>query len=181
MHSPDLSLRKLSRKLTAEELRSRWFLSLLRDMFETLYSHPSAIGLAAPQVGVQIQLAVLDVKRNGVEPLVLINPQYRSNDGEQIVSTEACLSVSGVVGDVLRYRRVEVTTLDLAGCERVLCGEEFLACALQHEIDHLQGVLYIDKLIAPQTLQPQPTKANRLAAMAMETLAADGYETGMKD
>ena len=121
---------------------------LAADMLEVMYDEPG-IGLAAPQVGVAIRLIVLDTDwtEEGAErsPLVLINPEILERDGT-ITWTEGCLSVPDFQAEVERSQRVQVRGLDLDGKERIEEAEELRAVCLQHEIDHLDGVLFIDRI-----------------------------------
>ena len=120
---------------------------LADSMLATLYAIPNAVGLAAPQVGVLKRLVVIDVDREDLDskPLVLINPKIQSLEGE-IVDEEACLSIPDVTADVKRAEKVVVTALSLDGEEFSVEGEGFFARVLQHEIDHLDGVLFIDHI-----------------------------------
>lgn len=113
---------------------------LLQDMEETMYA-ADGVGLAAPQVGVSERLIVVDV---GDGPIHLVNPVLVSSEGT-VVDVEGCLSIPGVVGYVDRAQKVTVEGLDLRGRRRRIEADEWLARALQHEIDHLDGVLFTDK------------------------------------
>ncbi|MBT9133317.1 MAG: Peptide deformylase [Firmicutes bacterium] len=115
---------------------------LIEDMFETMY-HYHGIGLAAPQIGVPKRVIVMDV--DGVK-LALVNPEIIASDGEE-VDTEGCLSVPGVYGQVKRSAEVVVRGLNPDGTVSELEATALLARCLQHEIDHLDGVLFIDKAI----------------------------------
>lgn len=119
---------------------------LIDDMIDTMYAAPG-IGLAAPQVGVPLRVCVIDlsVGKRGGELLVLINPEFVQRDGLQ-VEEEGCLSVPGFNATVARPARAVVRALDRTGAERVVDGTGLLARALQHEIDHLDGVLFLDHL-----------------------------------
>ncbi|ATW26542.1 peptide deformylase [Candidatus Formimonas warabiya] len=119
-------------------------LKLLDDLADTLYAGPNRAGLAAPQVGIAKRLAVLDCGDGLTE---LINPQIIKKSGEQ-TGQEACLSMPGLVGEVKRADYVMVKTLDRSGKERTLEAKGFLAVCLQHEIEHLDGVLFIDHVPA---------------------------------
>lgn len=115
---------------------------VLDNMKDTLYA-ADGVGLAAPQIGISKRLIVVDTGDNFME---MINPEIISAEGEQ-TGSEGCLSVPGVVGLVKRAKKVEVKALNRQGEEFVVQGEDFLAKALQHEIDHLDGILFIDKAI----------------------------------
>lgn len=116
-------------------------IKLLDDMIETMYD-AEGVGLAAPQVGVSKRVAVIDVgDENGV--IELINPVIISKSGEQL-GPEGCLSFPGLVGDVRRAQTCRVRALNRHGEEFELEGEGLLARAIQHEIDHLNGVLFVD-------------------------------------
>jgi len=114
-------------------------------MRETLHAEPGRVGLAAPQVGVSLRVTVICLPGEGEKDLILVNPEIVRRKGERLVS-EGCLSIPGYVGDVLRAESVTVKGLDLAGKPVRIKAEELLSQALEHEIDHLNGVLIIDKL-----------------------------------
>lgn len=135
----DELLRKKSRKI--EKIDDR-ILTLLEDMAETMYS-AEGVGLAAPQVGILKRVVVIDV---GEGLIKLINPEIIETEGSQ-KDVEGCLSVPGEQGEVERPYKVKVKALNEKGEEIVLEGEELLARALCHEIDHLDGVLFVDKVI----------------------------------
>ncbi|MFN3479590.1 MAG: peptide deformylase [Thermodesulfovibrionales bacterium] len=125
----------------------REILKLIDDMIETMYAAPG-IGLAAPQVGVSKRIIVIDVsvKEGEKTPLiVLINPEIVSTEGE-IDSEEGCLSLPGYITTVKRAERVVVKGLNRDGKEIKIEGEGLLSRALQHEIDHLNGILLIDRI-----------------------------------
>jgi peptide deformylase len=117
---------------------------LIDDMFETMYAAPG-IGLAATQVDVHRQLVVMDLSKDANEPQVFINPEILTREGST-VTEEGCLSVPGIYDEVQRAERVRVRALDRQGrpCERDLDG--LLAVCLQHEMDHLNGKLFVDYL-----------------------------------
>lgn len=119
---------------------------LVDDMFETMYS-AKGVGLAAPQVGVSQQLTVIDTSA-GEDPnqkLVLINPQIVTREGRQ-TGEEGCLSIPGFREDVTRAMKVTVRAFNAEGQPIEATGEELLARAMQHEIDHLHGVLFLQHL-----------------------------------
>jgi peptide deformylase len=119
---------------------------LVDDMVETMHQAPG-IGLAAPQIGVPWRICVIDLsvgKRAG-ELLTLINPEFIHREGMQI-EDEGCLSVPGFTATVVRPRRAIVRALDRQGITRTVEGDGLLARALQHELDHLDGKLFLDRL-----------------------------------
>lgn len=113
---------------------------LLDDMAETMYSANGA-GLAAPQVGVTLRLVVIDVGDGLIE---LINPEIVKHEGT-MKDTEGCLSIPDIWGEVERYSKVVVESLNRRGKKQRLVGEGLLARAFQHELDHLNGILFIDR------------------------------------
>ena len=115
---------------------------LLDNMLETMYNS-NGVGLAAPQVGILKRLVVGDIGEEGPGPLKLINPEILERSGVQD-GPEGCLSCPGMWGDVKRSQYVKVKALNPEGEEIIIEGEDFLARALQHEIDHLDGILFID-------------------------------------
>jgi peptide deformylase len=119
---------------------------LVDDMVETMYAAPG-VGLAAPQVGVPLRIFVVDVSV-GREPdglKVMINPSFVERDGLQI-EEEGCLSIPGFNATVVRPERVTVRGLDRSGAEHEYGGTGLVARALQHEMDHLEGTLFVDRL-----------------------------------
>ena len=115
---------------------------LIDDMFETMYES-EGVGLAAPQVGILKRIVVIDV--TGEDPILLINPVILSTDGEQ-TGYEGCLSVPGKTGVVTRPNHVKVKAYNEDMEEFTLEGEELLARAICHELDHLDGKLYVDRV-----------------------------------
>ena len=120
---------------------------LLDDMLETMYAAPG-IGLAAPQVGVPKRVVVIDVAREGEDkaPQVFVNPEIVSRADEASVYEEGCLSIPDYYAEVERPKEVTVRYIDLDGKEQEIRAEGLLATCLQHEIDHLNGVLFIDHI-----------------------------------
>lgn len=119
---------------------------LVDDMIDTMYAAPG-IGLAAPQIGAPLRIFVVDLSL-GREPAglkVMINPEFVERDGMQL-EEEGCLSVPGFEATVVRPARVTVKGLDRTGDEYQLVGTDLLARAIQHEMDHLDGTLFIDRL-----------------------------------
>ena len=129
-------LTKHCKEVTKMNLRTRL---LIKDLFDTMYK-AAGVGLAAPQVGILKRIAVIDV---GDGPIVLINPEIIEQDGEQ-TGEEGCLSVPGKYGIVTRPNYVKVKTLTEDMEEMIIEGEELLARALCHEIEHLDGKLYVE-------------------------------------
>ncbi len=126
---------------------------LIEDMLNTMYE-AEGVGLAAPQVGVLKRIVVIDVSPEGDNPFILINPEVIEVDGEQI-GPEGCLSVPGKTGEVKRPNFVKVKAYNENMEEVTIEGEELLARALCHEIDHLNGELYVDKVIGElQDVEP---------------------------
>ena len=114
---------------------------LVQDMFDTMYE-AGGVGLAAPQVGVLKRIVVIDVDDN---PHVLINPEILETSGEQ-TGYEGCLSYAGKSGIVTRPNYAKVKALNLDGEEYILEGEELLARCICHECDHLEGIMYVQKV-----------------------------------
>lgn len=129
-------LTKHCKEVTKMNLRTKL---LINDLFDTMYE-ATGVGLAAPQVGILKRIAVIDV---GDGPIVLINPEIIEQDGEQ-TGEEGCLSVPGKYGIVTRPNYVKVKTLTEDMEEMIIEGEELLARALCHEIEHLDGKLYVE-------------------------------------
>ncbi len=117
---------------------------LVADMFETMYAAPG-VGLAATQVNVHRQVLVADMSEDGNQPLALVNPRLVEKSGEQIYQ-EGCLSFPGIYADVERALRVKVAAQDTDGKAIELEVEGPLAVCIQHEMDHLQGKLFVDYL-----------------------------------
>jgi peptide deformylase len=142
---PDKRLREVSKPITevTDEIRS-----LAQEMLDVMYDEPG-IGLAAPQVGEPIRLVVVDTEWTEEDseknPLVLINPEIAERDGK-ITWTEGCLSVPDFTADVERAARVKLLAQGLDGEAITIEAEELQAVCFQHEIDHLDGVLFIDHI-----------------------------------
>ena len=133
----DPVLNKVCKEVREVNDRTR---ELINDMFETMYES-EGVGLAAPQVGILKRIVVIDV--TGEDPILLINPVILSIDGEQ-TGYEGCLSVPGKTGVVTRPNHVKVKAYNADMEEFTLEGEELLARAICHELDHLDGKLYVD-------------------------------------
>lgn len=122
---------------------------LVADMVETMHDAPG-VGLAAPQVGIPLRLIVVEVPDDPL--IVMVNPEIVKASEEYEVE-EGCLSVPGYVGVIKRFQQVVVKGRDLAGKEIRIKAEDLLAEAFQHEIDHINGILYIDRLENPNKLR----------------------------
>lgn len=129
-------LRKKSRVVDRVDEKIK---TLFEDMLETMY-HSNGAGLAAPQVGILKRVIVVDI---GDGPIRLVNPEILEENGE-LLDEEGCLSVPGTSGMVKRPEKVRVKGINENGEEVIIEGEGFLARALCHEIDHLNGILYVD-------------------------------------
>ena len=140
---PNPVLKEVCRPVTAvnDEVRG-----ILGDMAETMYLN-RGVGLAAPQVGVGLRLIVVDAgpERDGTQLLKLANPRITEKEGIQS-SEEGCLSLPGLTVDLDRFDRVTVEALDASGNRQRIQAEGLLSVALQHEIDHLDGILLVDRV-----------------------------------
>ncbi len=141
LHFPDERLRTIAKPVEKVDDRIR---GLIDDMFETMYAAPG-IGLAATQVNVHERLLVIDISEHKDQPLVFINPEITIRDGEQEMD-EGCLSVPGYYETVRRAERIHVRALDRDGKPFEAEAEGLLAVCIQHEIDHLDGKLFVDYL-----------------------------------
>lgn len=160
LHYPDPLLRRKAEPVTVvtDEIRA-----LVTDMAETMYNAPG-IGLAAIQVGVLKRVVVLDLSEERNQLQLFINPEIRESDGEQIME-EGCLSVPGVFEPVARAGRVRVRALDRDGRPFELEATGLLAACIQHEIDHLDGKVFVDYLsrLKQQRIRKKLEKHQRLA------------------
>ncbi len=142
---PDPVLRQRAKRVTRIDGSVQ---KLIDDMIDTMRA-ATGVGLAAPQIGVSLRIAVIELP--GEEVITLINPEIIKRIGERVVE-EGCLSVPGYRGEIKRSAVVKVKAQDREGKEFRLKGEELLAQALEHELDHLNGVVYIDHLDSPDKL-----------------------------
>jgi peptide deformylase len=140
---PDPTLSKRGAPVTVFDDKLK---TLVEEMFESMYA-AHGIGLAAPQIGLSQRLTVIDIsfKKNPEEKIVLINPEIIEREGKQF-EEEGCLSLPEIREKVRRSARVKVKAQDVDGNWFEIEGEELLARAFQHEIDHLDGILFIDHL-----------------------------------
>ena len=149
---PDPVLRRRALPVEAVDASIR---RLVNDMFETMYAAPG-VGLAAPQIGVLQRVLVLDTRprQPEVQPVAMINPRIVSTEGGPSIYREGCLSIPGFVGLVDRHEKITLTGLDRYGKPLRVKATGWLARVFQHEVDHLDGQLYID--IAKEIWQPKP-------------------------
>ena len=137
---PDPILRQKTKRIRTIDKSTK---KLIADMQETLHAEEGRVGLAAPQVGVSLRATVIGIPDE--EDIILINPEIVKKKGERSV-TEGCLSIPGYIGQITRAVSVTAKGQDINGKEIRIKAEELLAQALEHEIDHLDGVLYVDHL-----------------------------------
>ena len=144
---PDSVLKQKAKKVHTIDRSTK---KLVRDMLETMHAEPGRVGLAAPQVGVLLRVIVIGMPEE--EDIVLINPEIVRRRGERVID-EGCLSVPGYFGQIKRSEAVTVKGKDQHGKEIRVKAEGLLAQALEHEIDHLNGTLYIDHPEVKETLR----------------------------
>mgnify|MGYP000205613388 CR=1 FL=1 len=139
---PDPRLRKIAKPVDKIDNKIQ---KLLDDMFETMYDAPG-IGLAATQVDVHLQIIVMDISEDKDEPLVFINPEITVLDGDAEKMQEGCLSVPGFYEDISRIEHVLIKALNKSGEPFEMETSGLLAVCIQHEMDHLDGKLFVDYL-----------------------------------
>ena len=156
---------RLRTKATPIEVVDDDLRALIADMFETMYEAPG-IGLAATQVDVHRRLLVTDVSADNTQPYLLINPQILQKDG-LIATDEGCLSVPGYYEEVERAEHIKVKFIDGEGSEVEMEAEGLLAVCIQHEVDHLDGKLFVDYLSEAkrQRIRKKLMKERRLQAV----------------
>ncbi len=147
---PDPRLRTIAKPVTKVDDRVR---KLVDDMFETMYDAPG-VGLAASQINVHERIVVIDVSEDKSQPLVFINPEISVLDGDVFQYDEGCLSVPGFYETVERPEHISVTALDRDGKQFTIKPDGLLAVCIQHELDHLNGKLFVDYI--------SPLKRNRI-------------------
>jgi peptide deformylase len=143
---PDPVLRQKAKRVTKIDKSIQ---KLIDDMIDTLRAEPNRAGLAAPQVGVPLRVAVIELPEHGL--ITLINPEIVKKEGERIVQ-EGCLSIPGYFGEIKRAVTVKVKAQNRHGKQFRLKAQGLLAQALEQEIEHLDGVLYIDHLESTENL-----------------------------
>jgi peptide deformylase len=139
---PDKRLTRIAKPVGAIDDRLR---KLVRDMFDTMYS-ADGTGLAATQVNIHKRVVVIDVSETMDDPLVLINPKLLWTSADTVIGREGCLSVADVFETVTRAAAIRVEAQDLSGTVFTLAAEDWLASCIQHELDHLNGIVFIDYL-----------------------------------
>ena len=163
---PDPRLRTKAVPVDPARVTEPAFQTLLDDMFETMYDAPG-IGLAASQVDVHQRFMVIDISEEKNQPQVFINPELSDKSGEQIYQ-EGCLSVPGIFADVTRADAVTVRFLDRQGQPQELRADGLLAVCIQHEMDHLDGKLFVDYLspLKREMVRKKLAKQRKLAGDA---------------
>jgi peptide deformylase len=141
LYLPDERLRQVSKPV---ELFDEALQTLIDDMFETMY-HARGVGLAAPQIGIGLRLSVIDIAGDKKAQLVLVNPEIIEREGE-VEYEEGCLSVPGAYDKVMRAEKVTIRAFDRFGKVYEMSAEGVLGECFQHEIDHLNGKLFVDLL-----------------------------------
>jgi peptide deformylase len=141
LHYPDPRLRNKAQPVETVDDSVR---KLIDDMFETMYEAPG-IGLAATQVNVAKRVIVIDISNDKSQPLCLVNPVITRRDGSEVME-EGCLSVPGIYDEVERADEIEVQALDRNGQPFTMVSSGLLGVCIQHEIDHLDGKLFVDYL-----------------------------------
>ena len=159
MCSSDLILRQTAKELTKEEILSSEIQELIPKMWDVM-KNAGGIGLAAPQIGISIQLAVIKLESDSErydnlensEEFVIFNPKLEVIDEQKQGFWEGCLSVPGLRGYVERPRKLKIKYLNEHAVEKEVVVEDFLATVFQHELDHLFGFLYVDRLNSTKDL-----------------------------
>ena len=161
LHFPDERLRIKAKPVTEVTQKHR---ALIEDMLETMYDAPG-IGLAATQVNVHERILVIDLSEEKNQPIVLINPEILEKDGDQTFD-EGCLSVPGIYETVHRAEKIRIKALNKEGEEFEMDADGLLAVCIQHEMDHLEGKLFVDYLspLKRNRIRKKLEKQQRLAA-----------------
>jgi peptide deformylase len=161
---PDPRLRTKAVPVDPARLADPAMQRLFDDMFETMYEAPG-IGLAASQDDVHQRFMVIDVSEEKNQPMVFVNPEIVAREGEQVYQ-EGCLSVPGIYADVTRANEIDVRFLDRDGKAREMRVDGLLAVCIQHEMDHLEGKLFVDYLspLKREMVRKKLAKAKRNAA-----------------
>ncbi len=139
LHFPDNKLRQKGANIEIFDIKLK---EIAQDMLQTMYK-AKGIGLAAVQVNLPIRLITIDVSENRDQPLILVNPVILNRE-EKIIFEEGCLSVPGFYEEVERYNKIDYSFFDIDGVEHISNAEGLLSVCIQHEIDHLDGKLFVD-------------------------------------
>jgi peptide deformylase len=158
---PDPKLHKVAKPVLSVDARIQ---ALIADMLETMYD-AKGIGLAATQIDVHERLIVIDVSEERDEPLILINPALLATSRETHLNEEGCLSVPGIYDGVTRFDTVTVSALDREGKSFVMEADGLLSVCIQHEMDHLQGKVFVEYL--------SPLKRNRIKTKMLKAQRED--------
>jgi peptide deformylase len=153
---PDPRLHTVAKPVQAIDASVR---TLIADMLETMYD-ASGIGLAATQVDAHVRVVVIDVSEERDQPLVLVNPEIIEASADKQVNDEGCLSVPGIYDGVERSRSIVVRALDAEGQSREIAADGLLAVCIQHEMDHLDGKVFVEYL--------SPLKRNRIKSKMLK-------------
>ncbi len=143
---PNPILRTIGREISTADLSDEKFNFFVNNLKETMYAK-DGVGIAAPQAGESLKVCIIakDYTNDKTEDLILINPVWQKMTIRKVSAEEGCLSVPDIFGKVKRYKKISLTALDISGQPINLIAEDFFARIIQHEVDHLHGVLFIDK------------------------------------
>lgn len=162
---PDPELKKVSQRVDSLDDE---ILSLIADLEETMYSQPGCVGIAAPQTGALKRIVVIDSSRNPRFPshlgkMILINPEIVEQEGS-VIGREGCLSLPDFTGNVSRAQKIRVQAQNLDGVSHSFAAEDFEARLILHEVDHLDGILFIDRVSCLKTdvFRRKPVKQAKL-------------------
>jgi peptide deformylase len=156
IYSKETSLRKPSELVTDF---GKDFQDEVDTLLETFYSWKIAIGLSAPQVGIQKKIAIINMDKTKMdETLIIINPEIQSESGKKDIKKESCLSIPNYRGGVERRHKIHITYQDRNGIKKQMGAEGFLARVFMHEIDHLNGILFVDRMDENSELEPLDIK-----------------------
>ncbi|NNV53873.1 peptide deformylase [Limnovirga soli] len=152
IYTKETSLRQASSVVT---LFDDDFQKEVDNLIETFYSWKIAVGLSAPQVGLQKRIAIINMdKSKPQDTLVIVNPEIQSESGKKDIKKESCLSIPGCRGEVERRHKIHITYQDRFGIRKQIGVEGFLARIFMHEIDHLNGILFVDRMTSQTKLEP---------------------------
>jgi len=141
---PSPILHKVSKQAALGEIGAKKIQKLIADMTETMYAK-DGVGISAPQVNESLQICIISKTANKVKDLALINPKWEKAGIVKEWDEEGCLSVPKVYGQVKRYKKIKVTAFDENGKQIQFIAENLFARVIQHEVDHLNGILFVEK------------------------------------